>query len=156
MREILFRGKREDNNEFVYGLPYELDDGKIVMRKLDKIENVIYESIYHIKSETIGQYIGLDDNYSQKIFDGDIVEFAKENEKEQYLIWYSTEVSSIVEIKLEGTTRFDGIDYYATHYKNNWFDFALKLDDIYDYYSDIKIIGNVFDNPELIKLEINT
>ena len=58
MRDILFRGKRIDNGEWVYG--------NLIRR------NVCGEE-WEVIPETVGQYTGLDDKYGGKIFGGDIV-----------------------------------------------------------------------------------
>ena len=66
-REILFRGKRVDNDEWVYGFLVKMFG---VLNIADKDnENIIYEVI----PETVGQFIGLPDKNSNKIFEGDIV-----------------------------------------------------------------------------------
>lgn len=57
MREILFRGKRIDNGEWVYGY----------LQQEDKI------NLYYVKKETIGQFTGLLDKNGNKIFEGDIL-----------------------------------------------------------------------------------
>lgn len=71
MRDIEFRAKRQDNKEWVYG---------------DLVHNTLTISIctpspvqagarrfYKINPKTIGQYIGLNDNCEQKVFEGDIM-----------------------------------------------------------------------------------
>lgn len=68
-REILFRGKRIDNDEWVYGLlVYMCEILYIVDSEIYNILDNDFENLAHaVKTETIGQYTGLTDKNGKKI-----------------------------------------------------------------------------------------
>ena len=137
MREILFRGKRVDNGEWVYGLPFKAystfyRDYLWTIQHLNKFEIPIAH--YDIVPETIEQYTGLTDKNGTKIFEGDIVKHYNHCQIKEY----SEDIGRVF--------------YYAETCR---FLRTSKLfpNDCPEMFSgnEYEVIGNIHDNSELLK-----
>lgn len=79
MREIIFRGKRKDNGEWVYGYYVHLEDihgtktDSIYTGYADEYEGDFFPRCYEVIPETVEQYTGITDDNGTKIFDGDVI-----------------------------------------------------------------------------------
>lgn len=133
-REILFRGKRKDNGEWVEGLLWKKKyntDKLFISCFPDKDDN---EDVLVIHHETVGQYTGLTDNNGNRIFEGDIVAGA--------VYWLERMKNGVVVFR-------DG-SYGLIWYRGNveQFNAFTSMCNI-----EYEVIGNIYDDPELLKGE---
>ena len=130
MREILFRGKRIDNGEWVYG--YYVTHSNVDRNILHYISvtterGMTFRKYYDVDSSTVGQYTGLTDKNGKKIFEGDIVSGFFNHEKIVGYIFYGLDASFFIQR--------DGL-------------FGIGLNNASDW---LEVIGNIHDNPELLE-----
>ena len=126
---LLFRGKRTDNGELVYGLLGRYNADYENANIIDE-----FECLVPVKTETVGQYTGLEDKNGKMIFEGDVVAGS--------LIWQEKRKNGIVAFK-DGS--FGLIWYRGVVEQFNAFTSMCNV--------EYEIIGNIYDNPELLKGE---
>ena len=128
IREVIFRGKRADNGEWIEGSLLGID-------WCDKpstysiAPNTPVSVFYSVIPETVGQYTGLTDKNGVRIFEGDIV-------RTKYgrickVVWFAPQLCW---------------DLYPLESKS-------KAPDTYDLFKseNLEVIGNIYDNPEILK-----
>lgn len=141
MRTIKFRGKRVNRGEWVYSTEsfVHTDEG-ICMGLYNEEKDVI--------PDTVGQFTGLYDKYDKEIYEGDIV-LNKE------IGGYGIEYVGVVRY-YEEDCRF-GIDTTTTNKFTKrllFTDGECSFNDGYctiKYCNEYEVLGNIFDNPELLK-----
>lgn len=126
MREILFRGKRIDSGEWVYGTMYK------IAKDLNPFILTVGKNgcSYQVDEETVGQYTGLKDKNGNGIWEGDIVRCG---------------TGRICKVTFFISSGFSGFDLvpiggFDAPYPHKW-----------SLFSDTEVIGNVHGNQELLE-----
>ena len=135
MREIKFRGKRTDTGTWVYGdLQHvqKICTTEEAEKSGKRSMQVVRIANYDVDEETVGQFIGTTDKNENEIYEGDI-------------------------IKTD-----DGLDisgYYVVSYDIGTTGFVCVGKDVHchpgiiEEFSDIVVVGNIYDNKELLTQE---
>lgn len=143
MRQIRFRGKRANNGEWVYGDLLQTNEGSVCIgvhgQYIDDSMhfNDMYNETPYINEDSVGQFTGLTDCNGKEIYEGDIVrvtqirpKYEPQKDRGVHIVkfspWYGWNLGTDkVRYEVEARTKLGAID-------------------------KIEIIGNVFDNPDLI------
>ena len=151
-REIIFRGKRVDNGEWVHGYYVKIHT--------DRSIDVFYDEIFSgemssdnsgrvdfkrniVIPETVSQYAGLKDKNGKRIFDGDILEFEDLGEEGyEYKEGFDfINTASVVFVK----GRFELENFWSDN-SGVMEEMGNDHDEFMSVFYGSKIIGNIHDN----------
>ena len=147
MREILFRGKRLDNGEWVEGSlvtmtgpinngrKYILPTGQGLSFQHHGEQGESIGSFIGVDPETVGQYTGLIDKTGRKIFEGDIIKGVINGGEFDTLEFPA------------GPVYFENGAFYYRERKNST---PLPIAD-YVPQMILEVVGNIYDNTELLE-----
>lgn len=124
MRPIKFRGKREHDKTWMFGGIYTEHNIAVIIETYAHFETVI--------PETVGQFTGCYDADGKEIYEGDIVKIKQVKGKN--LDSFGRE--NIEVVTFDSYSGFSGIS---------------RIDRVERGIDEIKIIGNIHDNPELVQ-----
>ena len=132
MREYKFRGQAR--GEWVHGSLIICEDGHCVINWVDGLRHVSTD--IGVVSETVGQFTGLTDANGQEIYEGDIVKVVSYGEESFHVVKYMIDLdypAFDLEPALDGD--FNSLGYC-----------------LIDIDTKITVIGNIYDNPEMLRL----
>ena len=126
-RDIKFRGKRVDTKEWVYGYYVKsTNDRAYIIRYANEIDFLYHEVI----PKTVGQYVGRKDKNEKYIYKDDIIKR------------YNGEIGVVVFD--EGCFILERVSEENCEY----------IQHCSEYFSECEIIGNKFENSELLEENI--
>lgn len=149
MREILFKAKRVNSGEWVEGYylrdQYHIGGKDIIFYRKDSDRFTVYTD--RIDIETLCQFTGLCDKNGKKIWEGDIISYQRDNDDCPFP-------------NKDTKKRFGKVFYQG--FRST---FAIGMgrngsrsinDDLWKYVQNgnrVEVIGNIFDNKELLQEE---
>lgn len=128
-REILFKAKRIDNGEWVEGMPLFYQDGSMTIYSQKQAQTVGFhiQNNGHCDRNTLCQCTGLNDKNGKLIWENDIVTVP--GDEEPCLIGWDEDCAR----------------WSITQYGSHMYDFD-NFDGV-----ELEVLGNIFDNPELLE-----
>lgn len=174
MREILFRGKRLDNGEWVssgnlihakdgdehsYFIPVQDDKFGAVEDDSGNILSIEYGTFYKADPATVGQCTGLKDKNGKLIFEGDVVRqtfvktvatVAEDWGNDEYDDLYGEDVGVVVILPSKGVCIKNPVIHRETNGEVTEHGVVARM------YKPVcscrcEVIGNIHDNPELLE-----
>lgn len=157
-REILYRGKRKDNGEWIESLTlFQLDENLYMLQTA--WADITYDLQYNITAilgrkkpflvevipSTVGQYTGLTDKNGVKIFEGDIVRLDNRSPEGSW--------TAVVEFGNPNGTYSWGYQLKRIYGDEGFNPDILLWIEMEETGATCEIIENIHDNPEMLKGE---
>ena len=143
IREIKFRAKTVNEGEWIYGMT--ISRGTIARKKDDLFMEVSEGKWKGIIPETLCQFTGLRDIKGNEIYDGDILDTKTSNLVPNGYSFICKWIESGFALEYQGRT-------YGVKESNRWMNkYPLCQKNV----EDLLIMGNIYDNPELVKHDSN-
>lgn len=133
-REIIFRGKSISTGKWLYGCLLKNEEGKFAVVKPFKVNMDNECSCCEVDEETIGQFTGLQDKNGKEIYEGDIL--ASEG---KVIGWVQGGVRGYC---------YDVVYIDHPQWEKRW---SLYGTVVNDYPGKLEVIGNIYDNRELLE-----
>lgn len=127
MRQIKFRGKRNDQDEWVFGDLIEENGGDTYIVQA----NIIQWKQFEVDPDTVSQFTGLVDRNGKEVYEGDVIE---DTNGIGVIMWFQTSwgVASYAH-GYNGVKSYTAVDSFYINEAKEWC-----------------VIGSIFDNPELL------
>ncbi len=136
-RQILFRGKRLDNGEWAFGIPIKTHIGTYMITEenphiCSEYGYMEIDEFVKVEPGSVGQFVGLKDKNGKEIYEGDI-------------ILYGNTIKNVV------VFRHGAFGYLV--YGGEFISYAGNTNFTFnplDRSKEHEVIGNIFDNPDLL------
>lgn len=166
MREIVFRGKSINNGQWTEGNMIKNEDATFIVKPMqDSLLDYCLDCpvpfdtdcMHQVIPATVGQYTGLVDKNGKRIFEGDII-MQNDNIIDLVQVCFGEfgvrdiDTEDVVDKVVGFYTRViptDAISQMAP------FCYDMQLNDFWIKKLGSKVIGNIYDNPELLGCENN-
>lgn len=147
-RKIKFRGKKIDTGEWVFGSLLSLHPDICEVFFVESVDkyNGVKTVVAKVNPDTVGQFTGLLDKDGREIFEGHIISVRMDQCDKVGRFFCKTELPEYLNAQVKYNERQCRFEIVFQENKE-----GLISCDIGWNYEEFEVVGNVYDNPELLK-----